>query len=153
MLSKVEDDVRTIDFQVILILFLLVLLALSTLNGLFSNLDEVAGILALVINTLYFIVGKLKRISLTVMLLLTTFFSAGLASNFFSGVERTSIEIIIDALIIAKPFLIFSAVYQLANSNTLVQLKRLLGSAIKIFLLIALFFCLLNQLRIVDMRI
>ncbi|EHN58193.1 hypothetical protein [Oenococcus kitaharae] len=151
MLSKVEDDVRTIDFQVILILFLLVLLALSTLNGLFSNLDEVAGILALVINTLYFIVGKLKRISLTVMLLLTTFFSAGLASNFFSGVERTSIEIIIDALIIAKPFLIFSAVYQLANSNTLVQLKRLLGSAIKIFLLIALFFCLLNQLRIVDM--
>ncbi|MFT8413493.1 MAG: hypothetical protein ABF643_04085 [Oenococcus oeni] len=119
MLSKVEDDVRTIDFQAILIMFLLLLLVLSTLNGLFSSLDEVTGIIALAVNALYFIMGRLKRVSLIIMLLLAALFVDGLASNFFSGVERTSVEIIIDALIIAKPFLIFSAFYQLSNSNTL----------------------------------
>lgn len=151
MLSKVEDDVRTIDFQAILITFLLLLLVLSTLNGLFSSLDEVTGIIALAVNALYFIMGRLKRVSLIIMLLLAALFVDGLASNFFSGVERTGSEIIIDAIIFAKPFLIFSAIYQLSESNTLNKLRKLFSITIKIFFLIALLFCFLNQLKIVNM--
>ncbi|MHA5102999.1 hypothetical protein R5R40_02330 [Oenococcus oeni] len=114
-------------------------------------MDEVAGIISLVIIFIALVTAKLNSTSVVIFFLLFLLILEGILSNFISGVERTGSEIIIDAIIFAKPFLIFSAIYQLSESNTLDKLRKLFSVTIKMFFLIALLFCFLNQLKIVNM--
>lgn len=151
MLNNKRSSIYNGTLKNLLIILMMDMLILSNFNGVFSSLDEVAGIISLVIIFIALVTAKLNSTSVVIFFLLFLLILEGILSNFISGVERTGSEIIIDAIIFAKPFLIFSAIYQLSESNTLDKLRKLFSVTIKMFFLIALLFCFLNQLKIVNM--
>lgn len=151
MLSSEKKYIDKNSLKYGLILFITMMLLLSTLNGMFSSFDEVMGIASLIIIVIALITTKLNSTSIIIFSLLFLLVLEGFFSNFLSGIDRTIRTIIIDAIIVAKPFLIFSAVYQLAGSDTLNKLRKLFGVAIKTFFLVSLIFCFLNQLNVVNM--
>ncbi|ROX98839.1 hypothetical protein [Enterococcus faecium] len=138
------------DFLVFFIIASLIFANLFS-SPFFGVLDELIGIFSLLVLLFSFIRSKLKKEIFNIIILLLVLLIVGWLSNLFSGVERTPIEIIIDTIIYMKPIVIFSAILQLSEKNTLYNIRKMLKIPIIIFFMLSFVCMLLNFFGVLNM--
>lgn len=145
-----KENKANLNFYIVEIM--LCMLILSAINiGILSIFDEIVACISIGIIIISFLNSKLKKNVAIIALFILAIFIDGILSNAFSGINRSISDILIDAIITAKPFLIFAAILQISDKKSLNKLRVKLELFIKLFILVAVMYFFLNQLGIVDM--